>query len=121
MTQFQTFLQSNKYYIYSEYKDFLRIALNEINTVKKGKITYINIPCSFDIETTSFFRLNGKEKVAIMYEWTLGINGLCLIGRTWEEFINVIDEIAEMLGISRSYVSRIETKAIGKLSEVIKE
>ena len=30
-------------------------------------------------------------------------------------------EIAEMLGISRSYVSRIDTKAIGKLSEVIKE
>ena len=30
-------------------------------------------------------------------------------------------EIAKMLGISRSYVSRIETKAIGKLSEVIKE
>lgn len=30
-------------------------------------------------------------------------------------------EIATMLGISRSYVSRIETKAINKLSEVIKE
>lgn len=30
-------------------------------------------------------------------------------------------EIASMLGISRSYVSRIETKAINKLSEVIKE
>lgn len=30
-------------------------------------------------------------------------------------------EIAKMLGISRSYVSRIETKAIDKLSEVIKE
>lgn len=30
-------------------------------------------------------------------------------------------EIAEILGISRSYVSRIETKAINKLSEVIKE
>ena len=30
-------------------------------------------------------------------------------------------EIAEILGISRSYVSRIETKAIHKLSEVIKE
>lgn len=30
-------------------------------------------------------------------------------------------EIANMLGISRSYVSRIETKAINKLSEVIKE
>ena len=30
-------------------------------------------------------------------------------------------EIAEALGMSRSYVSRIETKAIHKLSEVIKE
>ena len=30
-------------------------------------------------------------------------------------------EIAEMLGISRSYVSRIETKAIGKLAKEFKE
>lgn len=30
-------------------------------------------------------------------------------------------EIAQMLNISRSYVSRIETKAIGKLSEAIEE
>ena len=30
-------------------------------------------------------------------------------------------EIAEMMGISRSYVSRIETKAIGKLANEIKE
>ena len=30
-------------------------------------------------------------------------------------------EIAELLGISRSYVSRIETKAIGKLAKEIKE
>ena len=31
------------------------------------------------------------------------------------------NEIASMMGISRSYVSRIETKAIEKLSKVIKE
>jgi RNA polymerase sporulation-specific sigma factor len=30
-------------------------------------------------------------------------------------------EIAKMMGISRSYVSRIETKAINKLSKEIKE
>lgn len=30
------------------------------------------------------------------------------------------NEIAEMMGISRSYVSRIETKAIGKLAKEIK-
>ena len=31
------------------------------------------------------------------------------------------NQIAEMMGISRSYVSRIETKAIGKLAKEIKE
>ncbi len=31
------------------------------------------------------------------------------------------NEIADMMGISRSYVSRIETKAIGKLAKEIKE
>ena len=31
------------------------------------------------------------------------------------------NEISQMLGISRSYVSRIETKAIGKLAKEIKE
>ena len=30
-------------------------------------------------------------------------------------------EIADMMGISRSYVSRIETKAIGKLGKELKE
>ena len=31
------------------------------------------------------------------------------------------NEIAKSMGISRSYVSRIETKAIGKLAKEIKE
>ena len=31
------------------------------------------------------------------------------------------NEIAKMMGISRSYVSRIETKAIGKLAKEIEE
>lgn len=31
------------------------------------------------------------------------------------------NEIAESMGISRSYVSRIESKAIGKLAKEIKE
>ena len=63
MTQFQTFLQSTKYYEISEYEDFLNNSLVKLSTAKKGKVTYINIPCSFDIETTSFFRLNGKKGI----------------------------------------------------------
>ena len=59
------------------------------------KIEYYNIPCSFDIETTSFEEPTyvGKSKRAIMYEWTLGINWVVMIGRTWEEFINVYNQL----------------------------
>ena len=34
---------------------------------------------------------------------------------------NTQNEIAKMIGISRSYVSRIETKAINKLAKEIKD
>ena len=50
--------------------------------------------------------LQDREKMII--ELRFGLNGR--EGKTQ-------DEIAKMLGISRSYVSRIETKAINKLSQ----
>lgn len=49
------------------------------------RIAYLNLPIAFDIETTSFLN-ELKEKTAIMYAWTLCINGKSIIGRTWEEF-----------------------------------
>ena len=65
---------------------------------------YYNVPCSFDIETTSFFRStgNGKEseKVAIMYEWTFGIFGTVIIGRTWEEYVTMINKLCRLLDLS---------------------
>ncbi len=54
--------------------------------------------------------LKGREKTIL--ELRFGLNGTKP---------KTQHEIAEMLGISRSYVSRIETKAIHKLSNVIKE
>lgn len=68
--------------------------IETINTHKK--VSYFNIPASFDIETTSFIS-EYSEKAAIMYVWTLGINGYCFIGRTWEEFINAIEIISNHL------------------------
>ena len=53
-----------------------------------------------------------KEREQTILELRFGLKGIK--PRTQHE-------IAEMLGISRSYVSRIETKAINKLAEVIKE
>lgn len=54
--------------------------------------------------------LKDREKTII--ELRFGLNG----GKPKTQ-----NEIAESMGISRSYVSRIETKAIGKLSEEFKE
>lgn len=50
--------------------------------------------------------LHGREKLII--EMRFGLNG---------HDIKTQNEIAEMMGISRSYVSRIESKAIKKLSK----
>ena len=47
---------------------------------------YLNIPISFDTETTSFYDKDG-EKTAIVYVWMLGIAGLVIMGRTMEEWI----------------------------------
>lgn len=93
----------------------------------QGKLNYYNIPCAFDIETTSFYydidngnnyneterdnyidecKRKGKdynlEKRAIMYIWQLGINGHVFIGRTWIEFINIIERIIKYLGLKEN-------------------
>ena len=61
------------------------------------RISYYNIVCAFDIETTSFkdkpTKEDHNEKRGLMYVWQLAINGHVIIGRTWDEFIYVIKEI----------------------------
>lgn len=68
-------------------------AVNGVSIVKNRQIEYYDMPASFDIETSSFLTASG-EKQAIMYEWTLCLNGYIIIGRTWEEFLNTIDRIS---------------------------
>lgn len=48
------------------------IAGLEYETIRNNKkIEYINLPCGFDIETTSY--KEGETKSAFMYIWALGI------------------------------------------------
>lgn len=61
--------------------------------VYSHKVHYLNIPCSFDIETTSFY--DGIAKKAIMYIWTCNINGTTFYGRTWKQFVDLTHLIAE--------------------------
>ena len=53
-----------------------------------------------------------KDREKFILELRFGLNG---------DKPKTQNEIASMMGISRSYVSRIETKAIGKLAKEIKE
>ena len=53
-----------------------------------------------------------KEREKAVLELRFGLNGIQP---------KTQNEIANIMGISRSYVSRIETKAIHKLSKVIKD
>lgn len=99
-------LRSKKIYKPNEIVEMCELSMNDAEKVlkrqyKKKSIHYYNVACAFDIETSSFIN-STNEKTAIMYEWTLGINGLCMIGRTWQEFITVINNIVEMLAIDEN-------------------
>ena len=101
------------YYTIEQYKEFM--IATDIKSIKtlwdKHNMYYYNCPCAFDIETSSFFVENGisytsdnedhtREKRAIMYVWQFGINGACIIGRTWEEYETLMNMISDDLGLN---------------------
>lgn len=84
------------YYKPEEIETVLKMVVNRArDKINHRKKQYYNIPCGFDIETTSTY-LNG-QKVAFMYAWTLNINGTSIIGRTWDEFETVLETIHQKL------------------------
>lgn len=83
----------------NHFKSKLDDILCEIDFIKKGKKTKIsNVASVFDIEASSFYK--GEEKQCCMYAWVFGINGRCIKGRTWEEFIDVINRLVEVYELS---------------------
>lgn len=90
---------SNEYFSPKDFKDILRkLPKYETEINNKTGIEYYKIPCGFDIETSSFYE--DDEKRGIMYEWTFGIDGYIIIGRTWKEFINCMNELKEFLQLT---------------------
>lgn len=81
-------------------KDLIVSRLNYIKNqenfewVYSHKVHYLNIPISFDIETSSFYE--GVAKKAIMYIWTCNVNGTTFIGRTWKQFTQLLDIMSEV-------------------------
>lgn len=78
----------------------IREILTNFDIVTKGKKEKIfNVPCVFDIEATSFYNEN-DEKQCCMYAWVFGINGRCIRGRTWTEFIDVINILSKYYNLT---------------------
>ena len=64
------------------------------NPKTKAKISYKDVICTFDIETT---RLQDVEQ-AIMYVWMLHIHpDITIVGRTWEQFVSLLQRFKDEL------------------------
>lgn len=79
-----------------DYDHFLE-ELNRDSWTKDGN--YLNIPASFDIETTSTYLPDGS-KFAFMYIWQVCIDGSTIYGRTWTEFQLFLSRLTKDLKIS---------------------
>lgn len=83
------------------YNDFHDDNFEIVTTkINKEDIEYYNIPCAFDIETTSFYE--NDEKRSMMYIWQMCINGVVYVGRTWNELVKFINNISEGLKLSNT-------------------
>lgn len=67
-------------------EEYLNTLPEDVPLVFKPRVgKYINLPISFDIETSSTVDSCGN-KIAFMYIWMFDFNGKIIMGRTWEEF-----------------------------------
>lgn len=76
-------------YIPSENLDLNKLGLSS----DKYRYNYLKIACAFDIETTSYWSEKYEKDLACMYIWQLGINEDTIIGRTWKDFVRVLEQL----------------------------
>lgn len=85
------------------FKDYLQIIKKEVKVIKTNKkIEYYNTPSCFDIEASSFYEnfiVKPENKRALMYAWVFGIKDTVIMGRTWEQFTDIIDLVVNELDL----------------------
>lgn len=76
------------------------LTIDEVVTNKK--VTYLNIECAFDIETTS--TTYHGEKIAFPYIWMfgLGMGNKVFYGRTWEEFLSTMEVLQSYFNLGEA-------------------
>lgn len=92
--------------------------IENLETFRHHKITYYNIPCAFDIETTTIscgkmktcpymFEANCLKEdcknwispYAFMYHWQVCIKDNVCFGRRWEEYSYFIERVSKILNL----------------------
>lgn len=87
-------INDNRAYSPYELDTVINMVWDSCKYVGTGKTKYLNIPLSFDTETTSFYDAHG-EKTSIVYVWMLGICGIVIVGRTMDEWVITCERLIE--------------------------
>lgn len=88
---------------YNDIEYVINNYISNLQIVKNNKkIEYYNIPCAFDIETTSTMYDEGKT--AFMYCWQMCINGAIIFGRRWSEWLYVLNKLHTCLNLSENRI-----------------
>ena len=73
---------------------------------KKKNVTYLEIPAAFDIETTNVYRrdsdgsiLSEPRPFAFMYHWQFCLGDQVCFGRTWNDFIHLLEELKRRMDL----------------------
>lgn len=81
-------------------EDFPYTELN-MSAIKAKKGYYLEDFATFDIETTTF-QSGNDEYTGFMYIWQCNMMGYNIFGRTWEEFIEFMDNISVTLELNKN-------------------
>ena len=81
----------------------------ECKESKKRGVKYLEIPCAFDIETTNIYKKDADGNIdpdfrpySFMYHWQFCINDEVCFGRTWDEFLELLDNLRERMDLDNN-------------------
>ena len=77
---------------------------------KKRGVTYLEIPCAFDIETTNIYKKDASGNIdtddlrpyAYMYHWQFCLDDQVCFGRTWDAFLQLLKTLEHKLNLSKN-------------------
>lgn len=77
---------------------------------QKRNVTYLEIPCAFDIETTNVYQREPDGSIAadprpyaFMYHWQFCIDDQVTFGRTWNEFIYLLEQLKQRMNLKDNH------------------